>query len=87
MESIKIIKDGFKYLEDDCRRVALLGFVDANSIPTKAIKTEIDDEDFKHKFSHSYDDLASHGWDDADFYGDIYLPLKDDEYLKFEVGA
>ena len=61
----------------------MCGFVKESDIPTNANKEKIN----KGLFDHSYDDLNTDGWDEAYFWGDIYLPFGDGTYMKFEVGA
>jgi hypothetical protein len=83
MTEREIIVKGFEYLKEDCRRVLMCGFVKESDIPIHATKEKIN----KGLFDHSYDDLNSNGWDECDFWGDIYLPFGDGTYMKFEVGA
>lgn len=75
------VNKGFEYLRRDCRNVYLVGLV--KEIPKSATKEEVDDEAFSHEFA----DTHSSGWDEGDFWGDIYLQLTDELYMKFEVYA
>ena len=83
MDTVEKIKQGFKFLKNDCHNVLLAGFINKEEIPKKASKEEYDNEMFTHKYS----DLMSDGWDEADFWGNIYLPLNDELYMNFEVHA
>ena len=83
MTDIEKIMAGFNYLNQDCRRVLLAGWEHSENLPEKATKEKITGE----VFDHSYDDLKSDGFDEADFWGYIYLPFGDSTYMKFEVGA
>jgi len=83
MSGIDKIKRGYEFLIEDCTCVSLVGFKNKNQIPEKAIRENIDDEDF----DHEYTDLKTDEWDEADFWGDIYLPMDDDLYMKFKVSA
>ena len=83
METVEKIKQGFKFLKNDCSDVLLAGFVSKDEIPVNASKEEFEDEDF----SHEYSDTRSDGWDECNFWGNIYLPLNDELYMNFEVHA
>lgn len=83
MDKFEKIKQGFDFLLKDCGSVTLLGFVDKSEIPEKASKEEYDNEAFDHEFS----DTRTDGFDDADFWGSIYLPLEDNLYMQFDVHA
>lgn len=83
MTEREIIVKGFEYLKEDCSRVLMCGFVKESDIPRSATKEKIN----VGLFDHSYDDLKSSGWDEADFWGNIYLPFDEELYMKFEVGA
>jgi hypothetical protein len=83
MDKIDIIKKGFVFLKEDCSQVWLCGFVNKTEIPEKATKEAYEDGCFTHEFN----DTKTDGYDEASFYGSIYLPFYDDIYLKFEVYA
>lgn len=52
------------------------------SIPKSAEKITSDEEPKEY-----YQDLTSSYWDQADFWGRIYLPFDENDYMEFEVGA
>lgn len=83
MDTVNKIKQAFKVLQEDCREVALVGFVEKEEIPDEATREDCDDELFPHEYQLTYTD----GWDEADFWGDVYLPLDGDLYMRFEVHA
>lgn len=83
METINKINNGFKFLKKDCRTVSLIGFVNKNDIPKKSSREEYDDEEFNHEYS----DINSDGYDEGNFWGNIYLPLNEELYMNFEVYA
>jgi len=83
MTEVEIIMAGFNYLNEDCSRVLLAGWELKENLPDKATKETITNG----LFDHSYNDLKSDGFDEADFWGNIYLPFGDGTYMKFEVGA
>lgn len=77
------IQKGFTFLQKDCGAVSLVGFCPKEDIPDEASKEEYDREDFDHEYQLTQTD----GYDEADFWGDIYLPLGDDLYMRFDVHA
>lgn len=81
MNTVERIKQAFKFLKNDCSDVLLAGFVSKNDIPSNTLKEDFDDEDFNHQYS----DTRSDGWDEGNFWGNIYLPLNDELYMNFEV--
>lgn len=85
MSTVERITKGFEFLKEDARSVYLIGFTRKADIPEKAAYEPYDGTD--DDFDHEYTLLASSGWDEADFRGDIYLPLQDDLYMHFEVYA
>lgn len=80
MNTVDKIKQAFDLLQKDCRGVALVGFVKKEEIPDEASR-----EEYNGVFSHEYQLTYSDGWDEADFWGDIYLPLFEGLYMRFEV--
>lgn len=83
MDTVNKIKQAFEFLQEECRGVALVGFCEKEEIPDEAARGDCDNE----LFSHEYQFTRSDGWDEADFWGDIYLPLFEDLYMRFEVYA
>jgi hypothetical protein len=83
MDKIVRIKQGFETLKEDCSRVLLAGFVNKSDIPENAKR----EDDLDTVFGHEYNNTKTDGWDDASFWGNIYLPFYDDVYLNFEVYA
>lgn len=74
---------GFSFLKQDCSSVLLAGFVNKNEVPNKSTKEIFNDDLFDHEFS----DLHSDGWNEGNFFGNIYLPLTNEIYMNFEVHA
>ena len=83
MDKFELIQKGFKHLKQDCTFVALLGIVNKSEIPQKADREDYTDTDF----THEYNDTKTDGWDAASFWGSVYLPFVDDEYMHFDVHA
>ena len=83
MNKFELIQKGFKHLKEDCTGVALLGIVNKSEIPHEATKEDYTDTDF----AHEYVNTISDGFDEASFWGSIYLPFVDDEYMHFDVHA
>lgn len=75
------IQRGFKMLQQDCSIVSLVGLCSKEEIPDKAVREDYEKEDF----DHEYQLIQTDGWDEASFWGDIYLPLTEDTYMRFEV--
>lgn len=83
MTEIEIVMAGFNYLNEDCSRVLLAGWEHSETLPEAATKKVIDNG----LFDHSFDDINNDAFDEAEFWGNIYLPFGDGTYMKFEVGA
>ena len=75
------IQKGFKMLQQDCTTVSLVGFCPKEDIPSEAIREDYEKEDFDHEYQLTQSD----GYDEANFWGDIYLPLTEDTYMRFDV--
>ncbi len=74
------IQKGFKKLQEDCTEVRLVGFCQKEDIPDEAHR-----EEFEEEFDHEYQLTQSDGYDEASFWGDIYLQLDDTLYMRFDV--
>lgn len=74
------IQQGFKKLQEDCTEVSLGGFCQKDDIPDEATREEFEDD-----FDHEYRLTKTDGWDEANFWGDIYLQLDGILYMRFYV--
>lgn len=74
------IQKGFKKLQEDCTEVSLVGFCQKEEIPDEAHR-----EEFEEEFDHEYQLTQTDGWDEASFWGDIYLQLDGTLYMRFYV--
>lgn len=83
MDKFELIQKGFKHLKKDCTGVAFLGIVNKSEIPQKADREDYTDT----YFAHEYNNTITDGWDEASFWGSIYLPFLGDEYMHFDVHA
>ena len=83
MDTVNRIKQAFEFLQEGCRDAALISFAKKEEIPDEASREDYDDG----PFSHEYQMIHNDSWDEADFWGDIYLPLFEDLYMRFEVHA
>ena len=77
------INKAFELLRNDCSTVIFIGFVDKSEIPDSAEIQTLDDN----TFNHEYNDTTVNYWDNADFWGNVYLPLNNELYMNFEVHA
>lgn len=83
MTQIEKIKKAFEFLKQDCSRVSLISICSKLEIPESCTKESVENE----LFDHEYQNLNKDYFDDASFWGDIYLQLTDDIYLQFYVTA
>lgn len=83
IDKFDLIQKGFKHLKEDCIGVAFLGIVNKTEIPEKAEREDYTDANFTHEFNNTKTD----GYDEGSFWGSIYLPFVDDEYMHFDVHA
>lgn len=80
-KKFKLIQKGFNYLNESCEYVAFLGIVNKDAIP----KESTCEDDIGEYFNHEFNNTKTDGWDEDSFWGDIYLPFINDEYMRFEV--